>query len=327
MITVAGLTVKDTELLVWDKGKTAMQVKLGDLVQYFQVGIPTTENQIPKLYVDPTVLTPYLLDVTTPDDISDDIISSAKVPIDFEEGFPTIDGVPFWERLEGEPVPYYKLFKEYREMKYIGDSNENGSFTRSIAKLAESSGMLGRQLNALSKAYHWQARAKAYDVNKALERQVARERDVAALESRHAKISNQLLDQAVDYLTDHPEQLSPKIALDMVQLAMKSGRLALGLNPDKPGSASGGTDGRGTSVNIINQNNSAGGDMNQVNVLDDLSAVEKKTQENSKDVSHLQSILHILNESGAFANANGTAQESKGEDEEDFVDADYEVKE
>lgn len=322
---MAGLTKADSELLVWDSSKTSIQVKLGELVQYFQVGIPNNPDGIPKSYIDPTVILPYLMTIDTPDDLSDDIVEAAKTPIEFEEGFPTIEGIPFWERLEGEPMPYYKLFKEYREMKYLGSNNAKGVLTRSIAKLAESSGMTGKQLNALSRVYHWQIRAKVYDNYKAVERNLARQRDIELLENKHAKVSNQLLDQAVDYLLKHPEQLNPKTAIDLTRLAMEAGRLSVGLNPDRPG-ISGSSGNGGTHVQIVNQNAnvSDGGQSNMANF--DLSEVEKKTKENAQDVSHLQSILHVLNVSGAFKSAAGQEKaEPKYDEDGNIIEADYAV--
>jgi hypothetical protein len=316
---MTGLTINDSEMLVWEPTKTTMQVKLGELVQYFQIGIKCNDSGIPRAYIDPTVLMPHLLEIEQPDDLDDGVVEQAHTAISFEDGFPTIEGIPFWERLEGEALPYYKMFKEYREMKYVGESNKTGALTRSIAKLSENSGMAGRQLNALSRVYHWQVRAKAYDNYKSTERQLARVHEVELMEVKHAKISNKLLDQAVDYLTDHPEQLSPKVAIELVNLAMRSGRLALGLNPDKPGSSSGEGRGSGTNINITNQANAIGdgGTMNQLNA-DGLSPVEQKTQDNSKDVTHLQSILHVLNQSGAFANAVMDKEE-----ESEIIEADY----
>ena len=321
---MAGLTTSDNTMLVWDPSKTALQIKLGELIQYFQVGIANTGDGIPRSYIDPTQILPHLLEVDVPDDLGDDIVEAAKIPIEFSEGIPTVEGVPFWERLEGEPVPYYNLFKEYREMKYVGANNTTGALTRSIAKLSESCGMTGRQLSALSRVYHWQVRAKAYDSYKAIERGLARQRDIELMENKHAKISNQLLDQAVSYLLDHPEQLSPKVAIELAKLAMGTGRLALGLNPDKPGSTSNGGGG-GTHVNIVNQNANAsdGGSVNQLDI--DLSAVERKTQENSQDMSHVQSVLHILNASGAFSSAAGQeVDNSKYDEDGNIIETEFE---
>lgn len=327
---MAGLTKHDSELLIWDPSKASLQVKLGELVQYFQVGIPTNADGVPKVYIDPTQIMPHLLDVDSPDDLSDEIVEMSKVPIDFEDGFPTVEGIPFWERLEGEPVPYYKLFKEYRDMKYVGEQNKSGALTRSVAKLSESSQIAGKHLNALSRIYHWQTRVKAFDKYKELERQLAKEREITMLESKHAKISNELLEQAVDYLVKHPEQLSPKTAIELVNLSMRAGRLAVGLNPDKPGSTSGNSGG-GTHVSIVNQNANTGEGGSSIQGSFDLSEVEKKTQENSENPSHLQSILHVLNQSGAFKSAAGQDVDNKKYDEDgneldsdgNIIEADY----
>lgn len=318
---MAGLTVADSQMLAWDQTKASMQSKLGELVQYFQAGVMSNGDGIPVCYVDPTQILPHLMEVDVPDDLADDVVEASKTPIDFSDGFPTVEGIPFWERLEGEPVPYYNLFKEYREMKYLGLKNENGTLTRSIAKLSESCTIPGRHLNALVRVYHWASRVRAYDNYKSVERSLARQRDIELMENNHAKVSNQLLDQAVSYLLDHPEQMSPKVAIDLVKLSMGAGRLALGLNPDKPGSSSG--SGGGTHVSIVNQNANAEGGVSQTNM--DLSNVEKKTQENSQDPGHLQSILHVLNASGAFKSAAGQDDPEKQYDEEgNVIEAEFE---
>lgn len=314
---MAGLTKQDSGLLQWDTNKTSMQVKLGEFVQYFQLSV-VKESSTPNAYIDPTRIIPYILDAESPDDLSDEIIADAKVPIDYDEGLPTVEGIPLWERLEGEPVPYYKLFKEYREMKYLASPDGKGHFSRAIAKLSESTDMTGRQLNALSRVYHWKLRVQAYDKFKELERAMNRQREIELLEEKHAKVSNKLLDQAVDFLLEHPEQLSPKVAIDLAQLAMKGGRLALGLNPDKPGSSAS-SSARGTQVNIVNQNANSGDSVNQMTM--GLSPVEQQTQENAKDVNHLQSILHVLNQSGAFDNAVMTDEEREQAIEASFTPA------
>jgi len=266
------VTVHEDELLNWDTNKTAIQMKLGEMVQFFQSIVPMSGNS-PEAYIDPAPLMPYLLDTKTYDDIPPSAIEQAKVKIDTYEGMPTVDGIPIWERLEGEPIPYYKMFKQYRDMKYSGvivstipqvtceastqatdnSANQLGSseakgiaaegalvntkviFTRSIAKLSEQSQMSGKQLNILSRIYHWQLRVKAYDVYKVIEKEQIKQRNIEVLESKHAKISNELLEEAAEYLKKHSEQLSPKVAIDLITLAIKAGRIANGLYGDKPG--------------------------------------------------------------------------------------------
>jgi hypothetical protein len=263
----------------------------------------------------------YLPSVESPDDVPDIGVREAQVPIEMDEGFPTVGGIPLWERLDGEPLPYYKLFKEYRELKDIQG-------TRSVAKVAEQSGMSGRQITILSHIYHWAIRVKAYDQYKAYLREVAKQKEIEKLENKHAKLSGELLEQAATYLMEHPEQMSPKTAIELIDWAVRTGRLSVGLNPDKPGSgsSSGGGTVHATNITIANQQTSNSADnINQLNTSS-LSDVEIKTQEQSKDVTHMQSILHVLKESGAFAAAAQSQNQSgAGPSEEDdgLVEAEY----
>jgi len=321
---MSAITVRENELLVWDSVKYSMQQKLSEFVQYFQMSIPATQGQV-RAYIDPTAIFQVIMEADSPDDVPDIIVDQAKVPIDIDDGILVVEGIPFWERLEGEPVPYYKLFKEYRDMKYYNTTTNAEDEVvnvgrRSLAQLSEECLMPGRHLNVLAKAYHWVLRAKAFDNYKTQEKQLIRQRDIENLESKHAQVSNKLLDQAVDYLINHPEQLSPKVAVDLAALSMRAGRLSLGLNPDKPGSDSPGGSGR-ASVNIINQNTAVGADGNlqQVNDFGNLSSAQQQAQTDAQDIGHLQSILHVLNQSGAFSQAQGCGSEDDIL-EEDIID-------
>jgi len=305
-------TAADSDLTTWDPIKSGQQQKLGELVQYFQAGITTNMDNMPISYIDPTIIAPLLLDVDGPDDVPDDTVREATQPIEFHEGFPTVGGIPLWERLDGEPIPYYKLFKEYRDLRYVG-----GIGQRAIAKVADRSNMPGRHLNALARVYHWQLRVRCYDIYKEIERQLSRQAAAEKLESKHSAVSSRLLDQAVDYLETHPEQMSTKNAITLVEMAMKAGRLAIGLNPDKPGSGNGnGNDNTGNNqTNITIANNSGNGAMlvggsssgngpgggNGQGTLGNTNGAGQ-----AKETQHLRDILNVLGRSGAFDAAHGT---------------------
>lgn len=283
--------------LQWDPGKFEVQKKLGNFVQYFQVNLPSNNMGIPLQLIDPVPLMEELLECETTDDMPDHIVESAIMNIDFEDGYPTIDGLPIWERLDGERLDYYKLFKEYREMpELLG--------TRALAKLADNHGIASKFLHALSKVYHWQIRCKAYDIYQKMIRERKRQYAIEKLESRHSKAAELLLERGLAYVEEHPEQLTPKIALSMIEMGMKAGRLALGLSADKPGTGTSG----GTNINI-NQNtgiNTGAGsiEMNQQN--------KAQSEGKNEDVNYLQSILHILDSSGAFEQAK-----------QEIIDADF----
>lgn len=285
--------------LTWDHGKYEFHRKLGSFVQYFQVNLPTNAYGVPLKIVDPLAIVDSLLTSQTTDDIPDEVLQRALVDVDYDDGLPIVGGVPLWERLDGESVEYYKLFKEYREALYV-------SGARAIAKLSETFKIAGKYLNALAKVYHWQLRCKAYDAFKRMERERKRMFEIEKLESKHAKAADAMMEQALTYLENHPEQMNPKVAVQMMQLAMKAGRLALGLNPDKPGSNDG-----TPNISIHQTATSANGAETSSTV--EISGQGSQPQPGTQvDVSHLQSILHILDKSGALDKAK-------------IVDADYSV--
>lgn len=290
-----------TELAItWDQGKYEFQRKLGNFVQYFQVNLPTNGFGVPMQLVNPLLLAQNvnLMECETTDDVPDSVLQRAILRVDFDDGLPIIDGVPIWERLDGEHVDYYKLFKEYREMLYVSGS-------RALTKLANMFNIAGKYLNVLSKVYHWQLRVRAYDVYKKMEYERKRSFERQLLESKHAKVADTLLTQALTYLEHHPEQLNPKIAVQMLQLAIKVGRLSVGLNAEKPG-----TEDTSINTNInINQVPNANAETGVT-----VDGNPSNTQQKVADVSTLQSILHILDKSGALDKIKPN-----------IVDADYKV--
>lgn len=292
-----------TELAIkWDTGKYEFHRKLGNFVHYFQVNLPTNSFGIPLQVIDPLLLVEAvpMSDVQTTDDVPDELVDRCIINVDIDDNLPVIDGTPIWERWDGESLEYYKLFKEYREMLYIQG-------TRAIARLAEQFNIAGKYLNALAKVYHWKLRVQAYDWFKKLEYERKRQLEIRLLESRHAEAAAKMLEQGMSYLEDHPEQLNPKLAMQMVQMAVRVGRLAVGLNPDKAGDADSRTN---TQINI-NQNLGTGStDMSAGSVQE----VGHKKNVTDEDLSNLESILHILDKSGAL-------DRSKSQ----VVDADYTV--
>lgn len=314
------LTVKDNSLLEWDPIKAKLNNKLGDMVQYFQIEQAQRGDGLPVAYIDAAALTGYMLEAEEPDDLPDTAIDAALVPIELCDGIPTTGtGVPLWERLDGEPIPYYKMFCEYREMKYT-------DLQRSIAKLSEQSQMPPKHLNALSKCYHWQLRVKAYDKYKAQMKELVKQNEIEKLETRHSAAAKQLLEQAVDYLLMHPEQLSPKVALQMYELASKQERLAHGLDPTKPAATAQSTKSvPGVSVNITNNQASGGSEINSVNLTPGaVSDVHANAMKQMEDPGHMAGIINALNQSGAFAGLGPQAPADSDEDEaDDFIDCEY----
>lgn len=278
--------------LAWDESKYKFQVKLGNFVQYFQVNLPTNAHGVPLQLINPVGIVEHLLTCETTDDVPDEAVEQATFILDFDDGIPTLEGLPIWERFEGETLEYYSLFKHYREMPY----NEG---SRAMSKLSAARNIPGRSISALSKIYHWQLRCRAYDAYKKTELHRRRQLDIEKLEGKHTATAEKLLAQSMEYLENHPEQMNPKLALQMVQVAMKAGRLALGLNPDKPGDTN---DSGSTNINI--QQNSSYSPVEATGTANTSSSVQQ-------GVDYLQSVVHILDQSGALDKAKGEILEAE----------------
>ncbi|MNB67101.1 hypothetical protein D3C75_135840 [compost metagenome] len=288
--------------ITWDTGKVNFQQKLGQFVQFFQVNLPVNGYGIPLQMIDPARLAEKILDCQSTDDLSDEDVDTALWDIIIDESIPTIDGVPVWERLDGEGVPYYNLFKEYREALYATGS-------RAVVKVATAHNILPKNLTLLSRVYHWQLRARAYDQYKKYEAERKRIFEVEKLESKHLKAADRLLEQAMEYFENHPEQLDPKTAVQMLQTSFKMARLSVGLHGDKPGT---GAEGGGTTVNIT-QSSLPSGDSGPISV----NSPGASPAPSADELNYLQSVMSILDRSGAMDKINVVEAEYSVVDEED----------
>jgi hypothetical protein len=146
-------------VLNWEEnGILGSQRKLGDFVAQMQSTVENNYNGFPLQLIDATVVAECVPFAETLDDIDNDKYAAAIRPVEFEDDLPVIDGVPIWERLDGEKIDYYKIFKEYRDMRYIDTSD---LATRSMARLAEKLNVSGRLLSILARIYHWVIRVRA----------------------------------------------------------------------------------------------------------------------------------------------------------------------
>lgn len=287
----------ETAITTWDAGRESFYRKLGEFVQYFQIAVRHNADGVPLELIDPGIMAQTMTQVDSFDEVPDAQVLQARTRVEFSEGFPTIDGVPLWERLDGERVDFYQLFKTYRELRYTEGS-------RSVARVAAMHDMEPRHVNLLSKAYHWQLRVRAFDHNRAMTRKMMRLNAIEELDDRHGHFANKMLAMSMDYLEKHPEQLNPKVAIQLAELGFKKERLALGLQQDKPGAEIASQ--RGAQITIENHSN-VGSNNTQTNQV----GIIEKMDEKAKDVTHLESVLHVLEESGAFtAEAEAKKQEA-----------------
>jgi hypothetical protein len=293
------------EALEWDNGQKNLMQKLGQWVSALQKTLPTN-NGTPTALIDAervaasgmlTELDTYLDQITDPE------YNSAKinllVPVDYFDGFPTIGGLPLWERLEGELFQYYEVFKIYRNMKASRG-------IRSLSLLSQLTGVELKAIHALKDVYHWKLRIEAYDLQAEREVQMARQRFTRQMENNHRDAAVKIFDACKSYIVDNKEELNAKSALDWLITAVKLERLSLGLNPDKPDDGKTGSPNNVININTAIQNN----DNSQTNNVSNPNG--QRTTE----------ILAILQQAGVFTlrpQSDEIAQDEKG-DNENIID-------
>lgn len=313
--------VEAVSLKVWEEqGIVSIQKKLADFVQQLQSMIELNREGIPLTLVDPTVIAECAPYAQSTDDIPEEKYHSAMTQVDFEDGIPVVNGVPLWERLDGEKMEYYKIFKEYRDMKYLSDA---ATPTRSMATLAEQLNIPGRLINILARIYHWALRVRCFDIFKEREIALKRRKQAEELEIKHAKYSNEMLENSLKWINEHPAAMNAKTAVQMIEIGLKYGRISLGLQGDKPGAQSAAVHQTNIAISQSNNLNEAdqmvvanvGGDTQGLKDKSQLSAVERKLADSMKEPGNLMSVLHVLNKSGAFAAAVKTNMNEENNDD------------
>jgi len=241
------LQVEHDDPLVWDQGKMRAMRAMGERVVAYQAQLAQTPEGLPLAYIDADRTLVFVAShehsttvpaaLTPPDEV--------VVSISYVDGYANVSGLPLWERLDGELIPHYDLFKIYREMKYTKGH-------RSIARITELVSVQHQVVEILMKLHHWRIRAKAYDAFRDLEREHLRAYEVRKMEGRHASAGSQLFTQAVEYLKLHADRLPAKVALEMLETATRLERLSWGLPPDKPAGSEGLAAGAVVQITTVN---------------------------------------------------------------------------
>lgn len=205
-------------LVTWKPSEIQSMEKLAMRVSKLQAEIPTREENLPLAYMDSTELARL--------NASDDP-SLAMVPISFMEGFPTVDGVPLWERLPSEPMEYFDLLRAYIK---LGATDGK----RRIDVLATRANLNPKAVGVVAKLWHWPARVHAYDVYKEMERQAVRMHEMHEMEGKHGKAADKVFELCLSFIETHHAELTPKSALDWFKMATELKRLSLGLPRNEP---------------------------------------------------------------------------------------------
>lgn len=275
--------------------------RLAEFVQVLQADFPMQDNLL-VAFLNPMKLATEIVDCETPQDVTEEVLQRARWQIELQGDHALIDGLPIWDRLEGERVDFYNVFKLYRDSRYgLIDTGDYTLCTRSMAGLARHLNLSPRLLDVLNKMYNWKLRCAYYD--KFFEMEIVRKKqmEVQMLQRDHLKFSTTLLDKAMSFFEMHSNQLTPKDAISLAELGFKISRLSLGMMPDKPAMSDGAQTQPLLAVQINQQTqNTSSVQVNQQNFS---SEAERQMHENLKDNDNLLSILHVLQRSGAMDTA------------------------
>ena len=261
-----------------------------------------------RAIVDPALIAqelPYTEDL---EDFTDDMKERSMMMIEHIDSTPTIKGMPVWDRLPGERVDFYNVFKLYRDSRYfLLDTGEYAIVNRTLAGLARQLSIPGVILSYISKLYSWKTRCVLYDQYMETEMQKRRVQNEVLLRNDHLYMAQKLCKKAYDFLDKNFTKLAPKEALQALELGIKYSRISIGLLPDKPGATVAGNQ---TNLSIYNTTtNNTADQMLNVNAgvtptgQGAGSAVQRQLQQDMKDENNLLSILHVLQASGAMASA------------------------
>lgn len=231
--------------LRWPASTMDAMLSLAKRVQAMQAEVPASNanadtDSWPLAYIDPIL-------------VARGELLEATIPLSYLEGFPTVDGVPFWERLENESLDYYRLFKTYRDMKETKG-------VRSLPAAAKLANVNPNVLQRIGAMYHWALRCKTYDAYQLQELEQYRVRKIEKLQNHHYENAEEMMRIAMRQLKNQQELMEPKDAIKLAQTAAELARLSLGLNPKKPESEVQAMNAAGTQPLIQINNTGGGGD-------------------------------------------------------------------
>ena len=212
------------------------------------------------------------------------------LPVIVQEGIPTVNSIPIWERIEGEPTEAYEVFKHYRMMKM---SNK----PRTMYNLSLLTNIPVAHLETMRHLFNWNYRVQAFDAYMSAERQLMLEQYRVELEGKHLKMADKLAKQAFTYFEENESMITPKVALQMLDWAVKLERITTGLNPSERGTING-----SERIQLNVQTNVANNtDTNTTSITSNKTEVEQVEE----DKDRLATMVNILNEIGVLTTDNG----------------------
>lgn len=322
-------------LTKWSSDKLSALGRTSFLIYNLQTQVGRTPAGEIVGYIDPNTIRERYYDLD-PSDATPHDVPDAIVPLSYIDSYPaTPEGVPFWERLDGEPTEYYDLFKSFREDTYYkaltahtqadGGSNwyphspMSMRNARTLTRVSERTDTERKVLRTLAASYHWYSRAEAYDKFNTEQLKQRKEAEVQYMQNTHQAAAQRIFTRCMQFLEDHADELNPKTALEWLQTAVELERISLGLPKDKPDSEQVAEhyDRRpwvqiNQQYNQPNQNGGQSGTQHSAN--------------GGPSKSRAWEITEILHEAGVLDKLNNPNEHADATPEGDVIDAEVEEK-
>lgn len=167
-------------------------------------------------------------------------LRNAYVPMDYEEGYPTLDGKPFWGQMLFEPSDAFQCFQMYRSQ---ARDTKTARGVRQIHLLLDEPTIRTQKISLEELydyyyTYYWAARTKAYDIFHTAHERRVRELRALEVEDDHFLFATRLMDMCKGYLTENEEELketmTPKAFIDLLKTAVQMQRISVHLPANGP---------------------------------------------------------------------------------------------
>ncbi|MBQ8997731.1 MAG: hypothetical protein IJ086_03430 [Clostridium sp.] len=281
-----------TNIVAWDDRVFSIYRSLRANFEQLQKHISFNTSGQPNSFVNITELLMCNSDLNF-----NNIDERLFLPVIIQEGIPTVNSIPIWERIEGEPTEAYEVFKQYRMLKM-------NNKPRTMYNLSLLTNIPVAHLETMRHLFNWNYRVQAFDAYISAERQLMLEQYRVEIEGKHLKMANKLAEQAFSYFEENESMITPKVALQMLDWAVKLERITTGLNPAERGTING-----SERIQLNVQNNvTSGGDNTSTSVTTNKTEVEQVEE----DKDRLATMVNILSEIGVLTTDNSV------------VDVDYE---
>lgn len=232
-------------------------------------------------------------------------LQQAFVPLQYEEGFPAFEsGLPFWGRLDFEPLDAHLAFEAYLKMNLgtlATDLEEDydgtaASGTRSIATLCAAQ-FPDDQINTMVQiftgyyhTYYWGLRAHAFDLFRTAE--FSKRQELRALETQNdhyyqARRLRHKLQQYMDSDEEFWDLMTPKVAVGMLKDLMQLERISAGIPAAGPPGEAEGRSFEAILRTTANTNRKGG----QGNIIDESGEVLDRALEDPASVEILQELI------------------------------------